>query len=136
MSDNYKTIARTKEVTNKLKELGWMETGVLNEIGIAYKLFKDIMTQDPVSIKIYAKSVEKLKVFLDKHEAVLDNPSSPPGVHSGKKEDPFPIIPRKKEEAKAEPTSSGSDPLAELDALMKKFEKRGYKLETRIVQIS
>ena len=132
MSDNYKTIARTKEVTNKLKELGWSETKVLNEIGIAHKLFKDIMEMDPVSITIYAKSVDKLRAFIEKHGAILDKPTPAPGVHSGKREDPFPVIPKKP----PPPPSSNGDPLAELDRLVEKFEARGYKLETKIIKIN
>lgn len=135
MSDNYKTIARAHDIAKALdKDLNWGKTAIVKEIGITNPLFNDIMEMDPVSINIYAKSVDKLKAFIEKHEAVLDKPSNnPPGVHRSSRTDPFPVIPRKNEEPAP---SNGWDPLADLDKLEKKLAARGYKLEARIIKIN
>lgn len=138
MSAVYKTIARARDIAKILiKDYSWNDSGVQSEMDVAWKLYKDIMEQDPVSINIFAPSIKKLKAFIAKHEAVLDKEPTPPGVHTKKEKDPFsPPVPKKKEPRETiHPPAQGEDPLTKLDNLVKEFSDRGYKLETRIVKI-
>jgi len=135
MSDNYKTIARARDIAKALlTHLTWTKSSVVAEMGVTFSLYSDIMEMDPVSIKIRTPTVNKLHAFIEKHEAILDKEPTPPGVTRSKPEDPFPIVPNKPTPPKPPPppNDSGGDPLAELDALVEKFARRGYKLHTRI----
>jgi len=143
MSDTYKTISRAREISKALLTmLTWTKSAIVNEMGVTFALYQDIMEVDPVAIKIRTPTIEKLKAFIAKHEAILDKEPKPMGVTRSAPTDPFPVIPRK-----PSPESVGltpiikeselidGDPLAELDRLEAKFAKRGYKLETRIIKI-
>ena len=125
MSDNYKTIARARDIAKALRAEKWSDAKIQETIGLAFKLYREIMEQDPVSVSIRTPSVEKLKRFIEDYEHWLDKPPAETGVNVQKKKDP----PHSPEPPK------GSDPLAELDALVEKFASRGYKLETRIIKM-
>lgn len=136
MSDNYKTIARARDIAKVLdKEQAWSKTAIMKEMGVALALYNDIMEIDPVSITIRSKTVEKLKTFISKHESVLDPEPTKRGITRIGKDDPFPVVP-KKPDPLPERSPYAFDPLAELDALEKKFISRGYKLEARIIKIN
>lgn len=137
MSDNYKTIARARDIAKALeKDPEWGKTVIVKDMGITFPLYQDIMELDPVSITVRTKTVEKLKAFIAKHEGVLDKPSpKPPGITRSGKDDPFPVVP-KKLEIQPERSPYAFDPLVELDNLEKKFVARGYKLDVRIIKIN
>ena len=135
MSDNYKTIAQARDIAKELlKNPSTSKTAIMKDMGVALALYNDIMENDPVTITIRSKTNEKLKAFIAKHEAVLDPEPAPRGVNREGKDDPFPVVP-KKPDPMPERSPYAFDPLAELDALEKKFISRGYKLEARIIKI-
>ena len=131
MSNVYNTIRQSKKIAEKLLENGqWNQDGVIKDMGVSFALYKDIMELHPVAVgdKIQKKSVDKMKAFIERYGSVLEKGATPVGVVHSKQEDPFPIT--------RKPKAPGKDPLAELDALAKKFASRGYKLETRITKIN
>ena len=139
MSDTYNTIAKARNIANELNGFPqWSKSSIIAEMGVTYKVYANIMEQDPVCAgdKFRRPTIDKLKAFIANHKAVLDKKPSPLGVRTSQPKDPFrlpdPSPPRSPQKPKV---SDGSDPLTRLDELVEEFANRGYKLETRIVKI-
>jgi len=150
MSDNYKVIARARDAFNKLlKEEGWSINQVVKETGLNHSMVCQIRDEDPVGIKVWDVTIEKIKAFLEKYDAGIDKPvrkKAGPKITRGKKGNEFSIpvpesmadaIPpdRGIESAPGADKSSGNDLMDELNALGARFKMKGWNLEAKLSKI-
>jgi len=143
MTDNYKIIRKAKDAALNLKSLGWTHNGIASEMGITFALLNEILDFDPVAVNVRGGTMEKLRAFVDRHEAGLEKPKRKKSEH--KKKDP-----NKKPEFHVQVTESMADAipddvgiqigpnyvdgnlLNELNLLAEKFAKAGYRLNANI----
>jgi hypothetical protein len=129
MSAVYRTIARARDTAKALLEdpnPQWNKSTIVQEMGVSYGLYSDIMALDPVVVgeKIRTPTVKNLDEFIERHKKQAP-PLAPSMTIKSKVAESPPLDPPKSE-----------DPLTRLDNLVAEFAKRGYKLETRIIKIN
>ena len=149
MSDNYKVIRKSKEVIlDLLHKDKWSTNQIVKTAGITHNLVKEITTQDPVGIKVWDITIEKLRTFNDKYDKGIDKPvrrgSKVRIVSDGKHGFDVHVPPSMRgaipvergiDAAPGADKSSGNDLMDELNALGSKFKMKGWNLEARLSKI-
>ena len=150
MSDNYKVLSRAKEAFTKLLHVEkWSVNQVVKETGLNHAMVCQIRDEDPVGIKVWDTTIDKIRTFLEKYDAGIKKPvrKNQSKLNLAKNNNEF-DIPVSKSMASAIPkeagiqiapgakvTISGDDLIDELNALGSKFKLKGWNLEARLSKI-